>query len=106
MIAGKGLESQSPQIGSMFPTRGFSFQVATRDEMCRNPLKSGQCFLHGKNIAPIFKCVDGTVAIPSNRVNVSYEGYIQSFKSLLPGRNPLKSGQCFLQNSKVEIERL
>ena len=39
------------------------------------------------------------VAIPSNRVNVSYiEQLIEQEKNLAKGRNPLKSGQCFLQN--------
>jgi len=39
------------------------------------------------------------VAIPSNRVNVSYEKNKEFFKENKvnsAGRNPLKSGQCFL----------
>ena len=43
--------------------------------LCRNPLKSGQCFLQGLKLTrPV---------IPSQ------------------GRNPLKSGQCFLQKQNV-----
>ena len=43
------------------------------------------------------------VAIPSNRVNVSYE--VIKAKLVSPeteGRNPLKSGQCFLRVEDVE----
>ena len=37
------------------------------------------------------------VAIPSNRVNVSYEGYFgEPCPECGHRRNPLKSGQCFL----------
>ena len=40
------------------------------------------------------------VAIPSNRVNVSYtEEYDEDELWELQGRNPLKSGQCFLQGT-------
>ena len=66
--------SQSPQIGSMFLTRilekGQSVYLGCYG---RNPLKSGQCFLQ--------RVIDNwlerkreklEVAIPSNRVNVSY----------------------------------
>ena len=36
--------SQSPQIGSMFPTARWTEQFK-ENETRRNPLKSGQCFL-------------------------------------------------------------
>ena len=44
--------------------------------VCRNPLKSGQCFLHEDRA--VFPDLE-EVAIPSNRVNVSYclQGRIQ-----------------------------
>jgi len=62
--------SQSPQIGSMFLTQIFSWDLI-----------SG---LH--------------VAIPSNRVNVSYdENELKQKLAQFPSRNPLKSGQCFLR---------
>ena len=63
--------------------------------MRRNPLKSGQCFLQtGK---PQIVQVLEHVAIPSNRVNVSYLilGRVNGNK-IFCRRNPLKSGQCFL----------
>ena len=37
------------------------------------------------------------VAIPSNRVNVSYTVNLELNNLLAISRNPLKSGQCFLQ---------
>ena len=42
----------------------------THTGSCRNPLKSGQCFL----LSALLKCAEWglLVAIPSNRVNVSY----------------------------------
>ena len=91
----------------------------------RNPLKSGQCFLHitvvsigeGNYYVAIpsksgqcflrFKLVDLVdpdtmdVAIPSTRVNVSYRKiYIGATQTWWcpKCRNPLKSGQCFLQH--------
>ena len=123
--------------------------------MCRNPLKSGQCFLQSKEykkgklpkklrsqspqIGSMFLTEQKEcgiwhrdkilVAIPSNRVNVSYivkelerfcifrpgsqspqigsmfltepESLLGSLK-LIKGRNPLKSGQCFLPNRGKE----
>ena len=48
------------------------------------------------------------VAIPSNRVNVSYKGKLTSeFVLKNCGRNPLKSGQCFLRSvAKLEVSYL
>ena len=40
------------------------------------------------------------VAIPSNRVNVSYQAYATKGE-ILYGRNPLKSGQCFLLTQSI-----
>ena len=90
----------------------------------RNPLKSGQCFLRGQNEWKRNNKTKNQVAIPSNRVNVSYE--VQKMETLvkvkvaipsnrvnvsyLTGtrkrqrsfcRNPLKSGQCFLLTDKI-----
>ena len=43
---------------------------------CRNPLKSGQCFLRAHiSRREALPSVCETVAIPSNRVNVSYTGH-------------------------------
>ena len=39
--------SQSPQIGSMFLTESISKSISKLEKR-RNPLKSGQCFLRGK----------------------------------------------------------
>ena len=38
-------ESQSPQIGSMFPTKKLDKVPKDNGVESRNPLKSGQCFL-------------------------------------------------------------
>ena len=62
--------SQSPQIGSMFLTHKAMITNNTSSNPCRNPLKSGQCFLPGT-------------------------GW-NSLAILALSRNPLKSGQCFL----------
>ena len=65
--------SQSPQIGSMFLTYNQNF-IELVEEVRE-------------------------VAIPSNRVNVSYiENKGKKIKALKVCRNPLKSGQCFLQH--------
>ena len=63
----------------------------------RNPLKSGQCFLPCQWCGKSSKLSD-CVAIPSNRVNVSYP-ILEPTQKIYEGkrsRNPLKSGQCFL----------
>ena len=62
----------------------------------RNPLKSGQCFLQGGDKMKLWRSVK--VAIPSNRVNVSYSAIFKEGNRTLVVfcRNPLKSGQCFL----------
>ena len=91
-------ESQSPQIGSMFPTCvAFFFKdEKNRLRYGRNPLKSGQCFLPA--IVDVVCDEEIPVAIPSNRVNVSYkenDGYRYNLY-FAQSRNPLKSGQCFL----------
>ena len=69
------LWSQSPQIGSMFPT--FLCPVCGKRGILegRNPLKSGQCFLRKPRV---FKTPQ-----------------VQILR-----RNPLKSGQCFLRMQK------
>jgi len=90
--------------------------------MGRNPLKSGQCFLlivHkpkkfldcvaipsnrvnvSYKLTQLKKMVDAGVAIPSNRVNVSYLTHVHADNvyDALSRRNPLKSGQCFLQSA-------
>ena len=89
--------SQSPQIGSMFPTDKPGVQYP-RPKQGRNPLKSGQCFLQGQWEGECHTD-DGQVAIPSNRVNVSYSKR-ECVEEKMPdgsvSRNPLKSGQCFL----------
>ena len=143
--------SQSPQIGSMFPTKMCTDRWKVRPIKSRNPLKSGQCFLQsgkkkkriisfgaGRNPLKSGQCflplmakvkdqnIPGDVAIPSNRVNVSYikgDENANSVRNLsqspqigsmfptkmctdrwkvrpIKSRNPLKSGQCFLQSGK------
>ena len=75
--------SQSPRIGSMFPTRTNRIQTK--------------------------QCINLKVAIPSNRVNVSYimEFTKSGLKTLKnsPGRNPLESGQCFLHQKTVNLQK-
>ena len=95
------VESQSPQIGSMFLTyKKGPRKVRFLETVSRNPLKSGQCFLlkNGKWIN-VTQSDAKPVAIPSNRVNVSYTWQCLRFKQISQNlsRNPLKSGQCFLQ---------
>ena len=69
---GRSKWSQSPQIGSMFLTRGPRGQKMRIKRMkSRNPLKSGQCFLL-RFLAKI-----------------KHDNHLS--------RNPLKSGQCFLR---------
>ena len=69
---------------------------AIKEILGRNPLKSGQCFLLGSMFLTQGRPL-GQVAIPSNRVNVSYFKTFWFFKAQVEGsRNPLKSGQCFL----------
>ena len=71
--------------------------------MSRNPLKSGQCFLLFTEFKANLALIEAQVAIPSNRVNVSYVILRERKKkdyACLGGRNPLKSGQCFLHGQK------
>jgi len=65
----------------------------------RNPLKSGQCFLPQFQVfVGIVIWKEKKVAIPSNRVNVSYStSQSTKIKKRTISRNPLKSGQCFLR---------
>ena len=149
-------ESQSPQIGSMFPT--YLKEKKEKEKLLagRNPLKSGQCFLlvaseeqleelkvvrsQSPQIGSMFPTVMWIllelefvwrlmsqspqigsmfptgerlnlafllyslpcVAIPSNRVNVSYivSEFLKFKKTESISRNPLKSGQCFLPKNK------
>ena len=66
-------QSQSPQIGSMFLTSQDAWARQKALEIVgRNPLKSGQCFLRNWKIGN-WKIGKMEVAIPSNRVNVSYQ---------------------------------
>ena len=79
-----------------------------KEKKGRNPLKSGQCFLPAKRIKREFLLIAGCVAIPSNRVNVSYWSTIPlkvNDNLIEIGRNPLKSGQCFLPRKKPKGER-
>ena len=68
----------------------------------RNPLKSGQCFLQVKGDPENLEVSLRPVAIPSNRVNVSYftEVKVINGPKGVVSRNPLKSGQCFLLGEK------
>ena len=62
----------------------------------RNPLKSGQCFLRIRRRVEDY-LRKNHVAIPSNRVNVSYLfSKLVELMQVQLSRNPLKSGQCFL----------
>ena len=54
---------------------------------CRNPLKSGQCFLHIRNGFIIAETDNLDVAIPSNRVNVSYSTHL--FLRIIGNLTPL-----------------
>ena len=69
---------------------------------CRNPLKSGQCFLLLEFPVSSNTLELACVAIPSNRVNVSYlDKILSGDQAQAESRNPLKSGQCFLQRESV-----
>ena len=92
----------------MFPTRYGRDAIAYYYwDGGRNPLKSGQCFLlrktkKGEGFLAIL------VAIPSNRVNVSYKikEKLSSIGKVSFSRNPLKSGQCFLHLTKSDLKFL
>ena len=47
--------------------------------MSRNPLKSGQCFLLFTEFKANLALIEAQVAIPSNRVNVSYISYVRFY---------------------------
>ena len=90
--------SQSPQIGSMFLT--MRRMVAIKTSYKSQSPQIGSMFLTWPDAEkPASKRI--IVAIPSNRVNVSYVYLILTTKTLLSCRNPLKSGQCFLPVSEV-----
>ena len=121
--------SQSPQSRVNVSYRGFTEKEASEVvELSQSP-QIGSMFLtkeHPKMI--ILATSAAQVAIPSNRVNVSYvEGrttaddevlagsqspHIGSmfltmgselWQGVLPRRNPLKSGQCFLRFKLVDL---
>ena len=124
-MGGNGKRSQSPQIGSMFLTSEKHFiNLCCKKIRGRNPLKSGQCFLReieelkkrnrthkGRNPLKSGQCfllrrvmankAFRKVAIPSNRVNVSYFTRLSETMIASVCRNPLKSGQCFLRKNKM-----
>ena len=62
---------------------------------------------YGDNVYLIPRHNNKKVAIPSNRVNVSYGGTFPVCLCVFKGvcRNPLKSGQCFLLNCQLFKER-
>ena len=60
--------------------------VESFKEAGRNPLKSGQCFLHFCHFLLIYP-EDIIVAIPSNRVNVSYSTHL--FLRIIGNLTPL-----------------
>ena len=61
-----------PEI-TVSPLEEYLMEVLDKS---RNPLKSGQCFLPQLGVEKIENENVGKVAIPSNRVNVSYNVYI------------------------------
>ena len=62
----------------------------------RNPLKSGQCFLlQGLSFAEIGKILGIHVAIPSNRVNVSYEAEVDA--------NKVTVGKVAIPSNRVNV---
>ena len=93
---GKGRRSQSPQIGSMFLT--IQICIGKNLLLFRVAIPSNRVnvsyMVNGNKEVRDFP----PVAIPSNRVNVSY-GLKQERDSrgINRSRNPLKSGQCFLR---------
>ena len=90
-------KSQSPQIGSMFLTTGECWQSFRFRLVAIPSNRVNVSYLSFSQIGYILKI--HKVAIPSNRVNVSYlrQGKGKEERKMLVGRNPLKSGQCFLQ---------
>ena len=88
--------SQSPQIGSMFLTDKLGEDLKIK--LCRNPLKSGQCFLQiYLSSWKFFKCF--YVAIPSNRVNVSYLEGLKESGFPVKSQSP-QIGSMFLTTKK------
>ena len=64
---------KSGQCFLLSPLEEYLMEVLDKS---RNPLKSGQCFLPQLGVEKIENENVGKVAIPSNRVNVSYNVYI------------------------------
>ena len=115
------------ESGQCFLPKNCFKECLPMQNPCRNPLKSGQCFLLKINEDGVFcyyvaipsnrvnvsyaehRFTTSTqktfgVAIPSNRVNVSYGKSVGGspwFKWRPRGRNPLKSGQCFLPDQEA-----
>ena len=92
-------KSQSPQIGSMFLT-WFKHEKEEKalKRMSQSPQIGSMFLTKTYFILKVLKIKDYLVAIPSNRVNVSY--FLKGFRYnqfYNWCRNPLKSGQCFLQ---------
>ena len=90
--------SQSPQIGSMFLTRKRIKFLQSCSFGSQSPQIGSMFLTFLENIAKM-KTFETEVAIPSNRVNVSYFPNLKTATGstwLKWGRNPLKSGQCFL----------
>ena len=116
--------SQSPQIGSMFLTRKKESKIMSSvvnvaipsnrvnvsyprpfhsnadsdcSFSCRNPLKSGQCFLPFMGDFRRWLASVLSVAIPSNRVNVSY---LKKKKKLI---NLLKKLEVAIPSNRVNV---
>ncbi len=114
--------SQSPQIGSMFLTYEKETKNTIRYTEASQSPRIGSMFLTRQLTWVRLSAEPLQVAIPSNRVNVSYEEVMQSWLLSVLGsqspqigsmfltwkiycfgclylgsRNPLKSGQCFLR---------
>ena len=65
----------------MFLTQLIAVEEGGDDGICRNPLKSGQCFLQEESLKDYIVLIH-KVAIPSNRVNVSYRKIIGNMVQL------------------------
>ena len=97
--------SQSPQIGSMFLTDEL-VKLWEEGHFRRNPLKSGQCFLL-ENVPCQWLKQGEQCRSQSPQIGSMFLTPLDAQQmgiTMDTGRNPLKSGQCFLRKKKEQTK--
>ena len=93
--------SQSPQIGSMFLTLKINFKILLPIKNLSQSPQIGSMFLTPLSI---FKILNIFIMSQSPQIGSMFLTLPWSSKNIplenIPSRNPLKSGQCFLQGQK------